>query len=456
MIRLPVCRGEEYILNQFESMTTEPIRKLTIRLAIPSMVSMVITTIYNIVDTWFVAQLGTQATAAVGISLAIMELISALGFLFGTGGGTRIGLLLGVKDREEASVVGSTAGFCAVMISCLLAAAGLVFLSPLMRLLGSSSTIQPYAEAYGRFMLLGFPAMCLAIVLSTFLRSEGKNRLSMIGMGCGGVLNMLLDPLLIFGFGMGITGAALATVLSQLVSLAVLLFFFLSGRTETKLRLSSIRVSVPLLCSVVRTGLPSLCRHGAGTLSSACLNIAAGMYGGDALIAAFSIVSKVTAFILALIKGLFQGAQSVYSYNKGAGRDDRIREAYAFTLRVNTLMVLLIFVLIWFLAPFILGLFSAMDRETFLFGVEALRFHVAGLLFMPYGFSMNILLQAVGESDKSTFLASLPQGICYVPLVFLLPLLWGIRGLMLTPLAAYLLTDIITIPFRRMYFSGQE
>ncbi len=204
---------------------------------------------------------------------------------------------------------------------------------------------------------------------------------------------------------------ALATFLSQLVSLAVLLFFFLSGRTETKLRLSSIRVSVPLLCSVVRTGLPSLCRHGAGTLSSACLNIAAGMYGGDALIAAFSIVSKVTAFILALIKGLFQGAQSVYSYNKGAGRDDRIREAYAFTLRVNTLMVLLIFVLIWFLAPFIVGLFSAMDRETFLFGVEALRFHVAGLLFMPYGFSMNILLQAVGESDKSTFLASLPQGI---------------------------------------------
>ena len=435
-------------------MTKEPVRKLTLRLAIPSIISMMITTVYNMVDTWFVARLGTQATAAVGISFAIMEMINSLGFLFGTGGGTRIGLLLGAKDQKGASVVGTTSCSFTVILSFLLAASGLIFLTPLMRFLGSSDTILPYAEAYGRFILLGFPVMCLSIVLSTFLRSEGKNRLAMIGMGCGGVLNMVLDPLFIFALDMGITGAALATFLSQVISLCVLLFYFLSGRTQTRLALSSVRFEGKLLISILRAGLPSLCRHGAGTVAAACLNISAGIFGGDSLIAALSIVSKAAAFILALVKGLVQGAQSIYSYNKGAGRDDRIREAFSFTLQINMMMVCVIAIINYFIAPAIMRLFSAMDAETISLGAAALRYHVAGLIFMPFGFSMNILLQAVGESGKATFLASLPQAICYVPLVFLLPYLWGVAGLMLTPLMSYLLTDLITIPFWKKYFAS--
>ena len=438
-------------LDQHERMTTEPIRKLTLELGIPSMLSMVITTVYNLVDTWFVARLGTQATAAVGISFAIMEMINSLGYLFGTGGGTRIGLLLGAKDRQSASEVGSTAVAAALGLSLLFSAGGLAFLTPLMRLLGSTPTIQPYAEAYGRLILLGFPVMCLSIVLATFLRCEGKNRLSMIGMGLGGVLNMALDPLFIFGMGLGITGAALATFLSQTVSLAVLLYFFISGKTETRLAPGAVRPDRRLLGRIICAGLPSLCRHGAGTLSSACLNISAGMHGGDALIAALSIVSKVTAFILALLKGLFQGAQSVYSYNKGAGRGDRIRQAYDFTLWINQIVICLIAAGMYFAAPAVLSLFSATDAETVALGVTALRCHTFGLILMPYGFSVNILLQAVGESGRSTFLASLPQGLCFVPLVFLLPALFGVPGLMLTPGAAYLATDLITIPYKKRF-----
>ena len=432
-------------------MITEPVRKLTLELGIPSMLSMVISTVYNMVDTWFVARLGTQATAAVGISFAIMEMINSLGYLFGTGGGTRIGLLLGANDRQGASEVGSTSACAACALSLVFSITGLLFLSPLMRLLGSTPTIQPYAEAYGQYMLLGFPIMCLSIVLATFLRCEGKNRLSMIGMALGGVLNMALDPLFIFGLGLGITGAALATFLSQTVSLLVLLYFFLSGKTETKLSPAAVRADPRLLGSVMRAGLPSLCRHGAGTLSSTCLNIAAGMYGGDALIAALSIVSKVTAFILALLKGLFQGAQSVYSYNKGAQRGDRIRQAYDFTLLVNQVSICVIAAAMYFAAPAVLSLFSTTDAGTVALGISALRWHTFGLILMPYGFSVNILLQAVGESGKSTFLASLPQGICYVPLVFLLPALFGITGLLLTPAAAYLATGLITIPYKKKY-----
>ena len=166
-------------------------------------------------------------------------------------------------------------------------------------------------------------------------------------------------------------------------------------------------------------------------------------------------MSKIVAFILALIKGFTQGAQSIYAYNKGAGRTDRIREAYLFTLRGNVIGACLIAVLVYFAAPSILSLFSTTDPETITLGVKALRLHTAGLIFMPYGFAMSILLQALGESGKSTFLACLPQGVCYVPLVFLLPLLFGVTGLMLTPLSAYLMTDFLTVPFTRQYFQAQ-
>ncbi|MBR1812468.1 MAG: MATE family efflux transporter [Lachnospiraceae bacterium] len=440
-------------MNQYERMTKEPIRKLTMQLAIPSILSMVITNVYSMADTWFVSRLGTQATAAVGISFAILELINAMGYLFGTGGGTRIGLLLGAKDRQGASIIGSTACFFAALLSILFGGAGLIWLPDLMRLLGSTPTIQPYAETYGRYMLLGFPFLCLSLVLSTFLRGEGKNRLSMIGMACGGVLNIALDPLFIFGLHLGITGAAMATFISQAVSLGFLLSFFLSGHTETKLSVSSIRPTGKLFAELFHAGLPSMCRHGAGTLSSACMNLSAGLFGGDSLIAALSIVSKAAALILAIIKGLFQGAQSVYSYNKGAGREDRIRQAYRYTLHLNLLLVTGIAALVYFLAPAILTMFNATDEATISLGVSALRLHVLGLVFMPFGFSMNILLQAVGQSWKSTFLASLPQAICYIPLVFLLPCLLGVPGLLIAPMAAYLLTDLITIPYYRQYFS---
>ena len=267
-------------MNPYERMTTEPVKKLTLKLALPSIVSMLISTVYNMVDTWFVSRLGTQATAAVGISFAIMELINATGFLFGTGSGTRVGLLLGAKEREGASVMASTACFFALLLSAVIALLGLVFLSPLMRLLGSTPTIQPWAETYGRYMLLGFPVMTFSLVLSSISRSEGKNRQAMIGIGCGGVLNMVLDPLFIFSLHGGIAGAALATFLSQTVGLVILLSFFLTGRTETRLAYSSVRPAKHLLGTILSAGLPSLCRHGAGTLSAACLNNAAGIYGG--------------------------------------------------------------------------------------------------------------------------------------------------------------------------------
>ena len=442
-------------MDQHTRMTETPVRRLTLSLALPSVVSLMITTLYNMADTWFVSRLGTQAVAAVGVSYAIMEAISSVGYLFGTGGGTRIGMLLGAKKAKEASRVGSTACFYTLAIGVLSAVFGLSFLSPLMRFLGSSETILPYALRYGRFILLGFPVMSLSVVLATFLRCEGKNRLSMIGIGFGGILNLALDPLFIFALGLGVTGAALATFLSQCVSFSLLSWFFFSGKTETKLSPSSVSLSPRLLRSIAVMGTPSLCRHGIGALYSVAANTAAGMFGGDALIAAFSVVSKIVAVVLALLKGLSQGAQSIYSYCHGAGRDDRVREAWRFSLLLNMAVILALALLGYFLAPAVLSLFSGIDGDAVRFGVLGLRLHLLGLIFMPFGFSVNILFQAVGMPWRSTLLAALPQGLFYIPTVFLLPRFLGPAGLFLAPLTAYFLTDLVTLPFILPYFRGR-
>ena len=439
-------------MNQHTRMTETPIRKLTLSLALPSVVSLMITTLYNMADTWFVSRLGTQAVAAVGVSFAIMEAINSVGYLFGTGGGTRIGMLLGAQKTKEASRVGSTACFFALSVSILFSVFGLLFLSPLMRLLGSSDTILPYARRYGCFMLLGFPIMALSVVLATFLRSEGKNRYSMIGIGTGGVLNLFLDPLFIFVFQMGIIGAALATFVSQCVSLVLLCSFFFFGKSEIKLTPAAVSLSPRLLKTITVAGTPSLCRHGIGSLYSIAQNTAAGLFGGDALIAALSVVSKVSAVVLALLKGLSQGAQSVYSYCHGAGRDDRVRASWRFSLLLNQALILIISVLGYFFAPALLSLFSGIDPEAVGLGITGLRLNLVGLVFMPFGFSVNILFQAVGLPWRSTFLALLPQGIFYIPAVFLLPQVFGPSGIFLAPLAAYLLTDLVTMPFILLYF----
>jgi len=439
-------------MTQFERMTTTPIARLTMRLAIPSVVSMMVSTLYNMVDTWFVAQLGTLAVGACGVAFSIMEFISSMGYLFGMGGGTMIGMLLGSKKPKEAGVIGSTAFFCALALGVLVTALGLAFIEPLMLLLGSSRTILPYAVAYSRWILAGLPVMCTSLILSTILRCEGKNQLSMIGIGCGAVLNMILDPLFIFALNLGIAGAALATLVSQTVGLIVLLLFFLTGQTETKLSLGSVSLAPSVLRGILVTGLPSLCRHGVTTLANIALNIAAGRYGGDMLIAALSIVTKVTALIQSVLKGIFQGAQSIFSYNKGAKRYDRVRAAYFFTLIFNTVLITVTAFAMLRLAAPIIRLYNVTDPTVFSLGVRALIAQTFALILMPWNFSGNTMLQSVGEPMKSTLLASLPQGVYYIPALFLLPLFLGADGVILAPLAGQALSAITTVPFIRWYF----
>lgn len=429
-----------------------PIPPLIIRLGIPGVVSMMVTTIYNMVDTWFVARLGTQAVAACGVTLSIMELMMSIGYWLGTGGALLIGMLLGAQKKEEANQIGSTAFFSTLAIGSVLAALGIIFITPLMRFLGSSETILPYARDYGFFILLGFPFMSGSLVLSAILRNEGKMKRAMIGITSGGVLNMILDPILIFGLHLGISGAALATMISQAAGFLLMLYFFASGQTQIKLSIRRVSLRPGVLGRIMRNGLPSLTRHGVTMVSNTAMNIAAGAAGGDALIAGLSLAGKVMALVLAVIKGWFQGSTTVFAYNKGAGRHDRVKRAYQFSLALDMAVAAGLFFITLFASEEILSVFRTSDHQVALYGAHALRMQGIALLAMPIGFSANQLLQAVGEPLKSTFLAALPQGIFYIPAVFLLPLFFGADGVMLAPIVGYGLTAIVSVPVVRNYF----
>lgn len=442
--------------SQYDRLTHTPVGRLTVSLAVPAVIGMMITTIYNMADTWFVAKLGTQAVGACGVTLSIMELMMSVGYWFGMGGGTAIGLLLGARKTEEAGRIGSTAFLTTLMLGAVIAVLGNAAITPLMRFLGASETILPYAIAYGRFILLGFPIMSGSLVLSTILRCEGKMKLSMLGIASGGVLNMLLDPLFIFVLDLGITGAALATFISQLAGFVLLLAFYAAGQSETKISVRLFTPTAQIYRRILVTGLPSLTRHGVTTVANIAMNTAAGIYGGDVLIASLSIVGKIMALLMALIKGIFQGSTTIFSYNKGAGRYDRVRDAYRFALVFTTGIAAAYVVVISLTAERILSLFGAADPQIVSVGAKALIIQVAALLLMPFNFSGNSLLQSVGEAWKSTFLAALPQGIFYVPAVFVLPLFLGQDGVLFAPAVGQVLAAVVTMPFIRGYFQRME
>ena len=307
---------------QFDKMTKTPIPKLVMGLAVPTILSMLITSIYNLADTFFVGQISTSASGAVGVVSSLMAVIQAIGFMLGHGAGSIISRKLGSGDAPAASRFASTSFFTAVGAGAALGVFGIAGLTPLMRLLGSTETILPHARDYAFYILLAAPFMMSSLVMNNILRYEGKASFAMIGLVTGGVLNMVLDPVFIFGFGMGTGGAGLATGLSQIVSFLILLSMYLRGKTVSKLALRHYTRSGREIAAILTTGLPSFGRQGLASFASMMLNVAARPYG-DAAVAAMSIVSRIFQFLMSVALGVGQGFQPVASYNYGAQKFHR-------------------------------------------------------------------------------------------------------------------------------------
>ena len=423
--------------QKFEMMTEAPIPGLIGRLAVPTIISMLITSFYNMADTFFVGKIGTSATAAVGVVFPVMAIIQALGFFCGHGSGNSISRHLGSKDIQSARELASTGFFLAFALGILLMVLGLIFLDPLSHLLGSTETIFPYTRDYLRFILLGAPYMTAQLVLNNQLRFQGNAFYAMIGITSGGVLNVILDPIFIFVFDLGISGAAIATILSQFVSFCLLLV----GLRVSKcipIHLRNVRLTALRLREIMGGGLPSLFRQGLGSIATTTLNIAANPYG-DAAIAAMSVVSRIMMFANSALIGFGQGFQPVCGFNYGADKYDRVKEAFWFCVKVSTAVLLGLAVLGGFLSGHLIWIFRN-DPDVIQIGTTALRFQCITFALNGWIIMNNMMMQTMGKTVPATILAASRQGLFFIPALLILPQFLGLTGIQ----CAQAVSDVFT------------
>lgn len=428
-------------------MLNDPMRKLIPSVALPSIISMLVSALYNMVDTLFVGQLGTSATGAVGIVMPIMNLLQAVSFIFAHGATSYVSRLLGENNASRASKAVITALVNAMVLGLLYGAAGLFFMDKLLTLFGATPTILPYAREYALYIYIAAPAFAGSYVFNNTLRAEGSTVKALIGMSSGAVLNVVLDPIFIFGLDMGVSGAGLATMIGQIFSFLVLLWFYVSkGRHSSTLTLSirSFSFEKSMYKELLRIGTPSFFRMGLNSLASILLNTAAGPFG-DAVIAGFSIVARILMIVNNALIGYCQGYQPISGYNYGAEAYGRVREAYRFTSRSAFLFMLLCGGLLILLAEPLVGLFRN-DPYVIEIGARTLRFQAAMLPLMSVTTVAGMFFQSTGRAFMAFIVVCARQGMCFVPLVVLLPRLFGLDGLIVAQAAADVFALLITLP----------
>lgn len=434
--------------EQYQRMLNTPIPKLVMSLALPTILSTMITVIYNTADTYFVSQLNKSASAAVGAVFSIMSVIQAVGFGFAMGASSLISLKLGEKDNRAAHIYSATGFYAAMVLGGVIGALGLCFLDPILDLLGCSDTMMPHARPYAAYILMAAPLSCSTFVLNNVLRSQGQSRLAMWGMMTGGCINMALDPVFIFswGLGLGTGGAALATAVGQGVSFCILLSFFLRGRSIVSIHPRYISRRPGDYSKIILTGIPTICRQGLGSVAAAVLNIQAVAYGGDAAASAAAIANKVYTLARNFLIGLGQGFQPVAGYNYGAGNRPRAWRAFRFATVVGSGFCVLAAALIMGFAGPIMGWFSA-DADVVRLGGEMLLYLGAVIPVLAFSTFVNQLAQSLGFKLPATLLASCRQGIFFLPAIYLLPRYLGCSGVLASQAAADLCTFAVSVPF---------
>ncbi len=446
--------------KQYEKLVLTPIPKLIPSLAVPTTVSMMITMIYNLVDAYFVGRLGTSASGSIGILLGVQAIFQAVGFMCGHGSGTIISMKLGQGDTKSATRIATIGFLMGTVFSTLIAVFGLLFITPIMRLLGSTETILPFAVHYGLYILICGPALTLSCILNNIMRYEGKAFYAMIGLVSGGVLNMIGDPILMFSLHMGIDGAGLSTAISQYVSLGILVYMFLSGKTISRIRPSSLKaedVSASYIIGravhILKNGLPSLVRQVLNAVSSMALNIAANPFG-DPVIAAMAITGRIVMFIGSVMIGIGQGFQPVAAYNYGAKKYRRIRSSYRFTLLASLVILWLLAIVVFFHAPQIIHLFQKNDPQVIAVGKKALRFQCLSIMLQPFSVVTNMLFQSIGKSRVASFTASLRSGLYFLPAILILPQFLGVTGVECAQAIADSLAVLTCIPLALNFFAN--
>lgn len=431
-------KEEKYI-----KLTTFPVEKLLLTLSAPAVVSMLITAVYNAADSYFVSWVNDSAVGSIGVIFSFMAILQAVGFFFGHGAGNYMSRELGRKNYRDAGRMAVTSFVLSFFAGLLISVFGLLFLDDLARFLGSTETILPYARDYLKFILAASPFQCAALTLNNQLRFQGNAKHGMVGLGLGALLNMGLDPLLISGLKLGVSGAGIATLTGQSVSFVILLFFtFRGGNMPMKLRRFALTPAMGR--EIFRGGIPSFARQVIGSVATILLNYALKPYG-DSAIAAMTVVGRVTMILTSVIIGIGQGFQPICGMNYGAGKKDRVRRAFWFAVGLSTAILFVgSAVGMIFSRPIMSGFLS--ESASVEIGVRALRWSLLPMILSAYYMTGSMMLQNLGRSAKATVLAVARQGVAFVPLILLLPRVWGLSGAILAQPLSDIFCALLSIP----------
>ncbi len=438
---------EQAVKDRHIYMTTTPVPKLITQLSIPTIISMLVTGLYNMADTFFVGRISTNATAAVGVVFSLMSMIQALGFFCGQGSGTYVSRRLGADDIREANEMAATGFFLAFDLGVIFSIAGQITVRPLASFLGATPAILEDTIAYMRYILIGAPFMMSQLVVNNQLRFQGSAVYAMGGLVSGAILNIGLDPLFIFVFKMGVAGAALATILSQLVSFCVLLYGSYQG-PNVRIHIKNVRLNGHYLFHIVNGGTPSLFRQGLASITHIILNSTAAALGGEAAIAAMSVVSRVMMLAISALIGFGQGFQPVCAFNYGAGLRARVREAYWFCVRYGTIFLVVMAALCFIFSGNIVAFFRD-DPDVIAIGRVALRFQAAVFPLNASVVISNMMMQSMGKGVKASILAAGRNGLFFIPAMLTLTRLFGLTGLEMSQAAADLMTFLLMVPLTR-------
>ncbi len=426
-------------------MTGAPVRGLILALCLPAVISNLVTTAYNLADTYFIGRLGTSQSGAIGIAYSVMTVFQAFGFFFGNGSGNSMSRELGKRNNERAARL-LAVGFCGAVLGGLaLAILGLSTLPHLVVVLGSTPTISPYAIAYLTPILIAAPMVCGSFALNGLLRYQGLSLYGMIGLVSGALLNFIVAPLLIFVAGLGIAGAGIATAVCQTISFIILVTFAVR-RGVVRLDLRNGKPDMLLVREIIGGGMPSLLRQGAGSLATTCVNLAANPFG-DAVIAAMAIVMRIMLAINSIIIGLGQGFQPVCGYNYGAGLYRRVKEGYWFCVRLSTIALVIIAVAVAVLAPDIIGLFRS-DPQVIAVGTVALWMQCCTVPLNGFAMMSNMMQQTIGKTVIASFVAVCRLGLFLAPAALILAHCFGVPGVQMAQSVSDIISFIVTVPLQ--------
>lgn len=436
--------------RHYKKMTETPVAKLVIMLGIPTTISMLITNLYNLADTYFVGELGESQQGAIGVLFTLQSIIQAVAFMLGHGSGSFVAKELADKDVDKASNYVSSAFFLGGAFGLIFAAIGLAVLTPFMRLLGSTETILPYARDYGMWVMISCPFLVCSLILNNCLRYEGKAFYAMIGLVSGAVINVAGDYLFIKVLDMQVFGAGMSTAISQIISFGILLILYLK-KAQSKISFKKISKDVRLYLAVCRVGLPSLIRQGLNSISSGLLNNLSKIYGGriglaDETIAAMSVVNRCSSFIMCVGLGVGQGLQPVASFNYEAKKYARVKRALLVTIAIGFATVAVICVPVFFLADKVVWIFQK-SQTVIDIGAPALKYAALGLLFVPFFTPVNMLFQSIRKAWTASLLSLLRNGLTFIPVLLLTTSIWGLLGIQISQPIADCVTGLISLPF---------